>query len=155
MNFFVSEDNLLSNPGIGEEDLLEQTLVAITIVHELAHQWFGNLVTSGWWDDIWLNEGLATLFENLILNQAGLMILRCRVVFFLILESQQVAPELDPDVVMILFFQQSLLNDKVAQSNALDHPVDLLPSIEDKFDGFAYVKGLMNDYYVIFWSVIL
>ena len=30
--------------------------VALVIAHELAHQWFGNLVTMKWWDDLWLNE---------------------------------------------------------------------------------------------------
>jgi puromycin-sensitive aminopeptidase len=37
-----------------------QKRVAEVITHELAHQWFGNLVTMVWWDDLWLNEAFAT-----------------------------------------------------------------------------------------------
>jgi puromycin-sensitive aminopeptidase len=43
--------------------------VALVIAHEIAHQWFGNLVTMEWWTHLWLNEGFASYIEYLAVDK--------------------------------------------------------------------------------------
>ncbi|RXG71857.1 Endoplasmic reticulum aminopeptidase 1 [Armadillidium vulgare] len=57
---------LLYNPKVDKAE--NKMLVATIIAHELAHQWFGNLVTPAWWNDLWLSEGFATYMSYLLLN---------------------------------------------------------------------------------------
>ena len=49
--------------------LSNKQYVALVIAHELAHQWFGNLVTMEWWTHLWLNEGFASYIEYLAIDK--------------------------------------------------------------------------------------
>ncbi|XP_023173795.2 aminopeptidase N [Drosophila hydei] len=96
--------------------------IASVVGHELAHQWFGNLVTPSWWSDIWLNEGFASYMEYLTANA--------------------VAPEwklLDEFVVneMQTVFQL----DALASTHKISQEVGNPQEIFELFDRISYAKG--------------
>ena len=49
----------------------DQQYVAMVVVHELVHNWFGNLVTPSWWSHLWLSEGFARYFQYMALDQVN------------------------------------------------------------------------------------
>ncbi|KAL8278732.1 hypothetical protein RQP46_008801 [Phenoliferia psychrophenolica] len=57
-------DSLLFDPA--KDGVSVRSNVVATVSHECAHMWFGNMVTLTWWDELWLNEGFATLMGEVI-----------------------------------------------------------------------------------------
>ncbi|XP_044518546.1 leucyl-cystinyl aminopeptidase [Gracilinanus agilis] len=101
--------------------VMDRKLVTRIIAHELAHQWFGNLVTMQWWNDLWLNEGFATFMEYFSLNKN-----------FKQLASYE-------DFLNARF--KTMKKDSLNSSHATSSSVQSSEQIEEMFDSLSYFKG--------------
>ena len=90
-------------------------------LHELSHQWFGHLVTTAWWDDIWLNEAFATWME------------------------QKLIAEWKPEWKTRVSDLDSTLNvegeDSLASAREIRQPIKTKDDIANSFDDITYDKG--------------
>jgi alanyl aminopeptidase len=103
------------------DTILRQRSYASAAAHELAHQWFGDLVTMEWWDDIWLNEAFATWMEQK-----------------LIAEWKPEWKTRVQDVDSKLFAQGE---DSLITARKIRQPIESKSDIENAFDGITYEKG--------------
>jgi aminopeptidase N len=94
--------------------------IASVISHEIAHQWFGDLVTMKWWDDIWLNEGFATWMAP---NP---------------LETWK--PEWNVPVTNVADANESMNGDSVVATRPIRQAAETKAEINSLFDGIAYGK---------------
>ena len=95
--------------------------VALVIAHEMAHQWFGDLVTMQWWDNIWLNEGFATWMENKPIAAMH--------------------PEWNIDQDVASGMDGTLNLDAAPTTRAIRAKADTPDEINQMFDGIAYGKA--------------
>ena len=110
---------LLSKPQ--DDSIGRQRGCASVTAHEMAHQWFGDLVTTAWWDDIWLNEAFATWM------------------------SDKVVARWRPDWQFQVEATESMLGamgqDSLASSRKIRQPIESEDDIANAFDGITYQKG--------------
>ncbi|KAG5880379.1 hypothetical protein JTB14_027286 [Gonioctena quinquepunctata] len=96
--------------------------IALVVGHELAHQWFGNLVTMEWWTHLWLNEGYASFVEFICVNH--------------------LFPEYD---IWTQFVNDSYIRalelDSLKNSHPIEVPVENPSEIDEIFDDISYNKG--------------
>ena len=110
---------LLSAP---EKDTIDrQREFAIVAAHEMAHQWFGDLVTTAWWDDIWLNEAFASWMESKIVGQWK--------------------PDWHRELVADKEKQGAMRLDSLVSSRKIVQPIESDDDIANAFDSITYLKG--------------
>jgi aminopeptidase N len=110
---------LLIDEKKGSVDL--KKTIASDIAHEMAHQWFGDLVTMKWWDDIWLNEGFATWMASKPI--------------------QEWKPEWSFNLDDVSGTGQTLNTDSLANTRPIQQAAETPGQIEELFDGIAYGKA--------------
>ncbi|MBX7191849.1 MAG: M1 family metallopeptidase [Sandaracinaceae bacterium] len=112
------ETFLLLPPQPGEDHVRAFTSI---MAHELAHHWFGDLVTMPWWDDIWLNEAFATYMATRTVAD--------------------VAPEQNATMSEVASTHGAMGADSLASARRIRQPIESDHDIRNAFDAITYQKG--------------
>src|SRR6185295_15272879 len=104
-----------------EHNIGQERAYASVAAHELGHIWFGDLVTTAWWDDIWLNEAFATWISSKIVEQWH--------------------PEWDGAVQRVQARSGVMGNDSLLSARRIRQPIESMNDIQNAFDGITYTKG--------------
>lgn len=96
--------------------------IAIIVAHELAHQWFGNLVTMEWWTHLWLNEGFATFMEYLCVDK--------------LFPNFEIWNQFISDVYL-----EAMELDGLDNSHPIEIAVGHPSEVDEIFDDISYAKG--------------
>jgi aminopeptidase N len=126
---FTFENVLLVDPAITTESRRQD--IFTVAAHEMAHQWFGDLVTMAWWDDIWLNEGFASWMETKA--------------------SAALHPEWEPLLGRIDGREAAVTLDSLATTHPVVQHVTTVDQMSQAFDAITYQKGeavitMLEDY---------
>jgi alanyl aminopeptidase len=113
------EERLLLDPA--RSSVVARRGQALIIAHELAHQWFGDLVTASWWNDIWLNEGMATWMEWRVVDKWR--------------------PQLGARIDAVVSAHNVMDLDGLVAARAVRQPVVSTSDAHEAFDGITYEKG--------------
>ena len=117
---FYFENELLFDPKRTTESGRQR--IYTVVAHEMAHQWFGDLVTMAWWDDLWLNEGFASGMES---KSAG-----------------DLNPTWKAEAQAVAFAREGAMGiDATAATHPIIRPVQTVEQIGEAFDGITYAKG--------------
>ena len=116
---FTFEHDILLNPTISTQRDKEASFS--TAAHEIAHQWFGDLVTMQWWDDLWLNEGFASWMESRT--------------------TQKLHPEWDTNLLLVDVHQRAMWLDAINNTHPVVQHVATVEQASQAFDDITYKKG--------------
>jgi puromycin-sensitive aminopeptidase len=116
----IARDLLFVDPN-GSSYLLRKIVAQQLVAHEMAHQWFGDLVTMKWWDDVWLNEGFATW-----------MAFKPMEVF---------KPEWNIQTDAVSSMTGAMATDALSSTRAIEAHAETPAEIQELFDSIAYNKA--------------